>query len=142
MFSWGQYCIFLVCIGTLVKTNISKHYLINFLNDVSSRALRACLGLAEVYDGNSNKKKSDLIEMIVYECMNGKLKSKVLDEISVKRAYTILRENNINIKSLPGYGNMRLRKKDIKPYVEIKVMEKQQLIYHQSRYIVLFIIYI
>ena len=58
--------------------------------------------------------------MIVYGCMNGKLKNKVLDEISVKRAYTILRENNINIKSLPGYGNMRLRKKDIKPYVENK----------------------
>ena len=66
------------------------------------------------------RKKGDLIEMIVYGCMNGKLKNKVLDEISVKRAYTILRENNINIKSLPGYGNMRLRKKDIKPSVENK----------------------
>ena len=92
----------------------------NFLNGVSSRTLRAYLGLAEVYDGNANKKKSDLIEMIVYGCMNGKLKNKVVDEISVKRAYTILRENNINIKSLPGYGNMRLRKKDIRPQVENK----------------------
>ena len=110
----------LVCIGILVKSNISKLCLIKFLNDVSSRALRAYLGLAEVYDGNANKKKSDLIEMIVYGCMNGKLKNKVVDEISVKRAYTILRENNINIKSLPGYGNMGLRKKDIKPYVENK----------------------
>ena len=110
----------LACIGILVKSNISKQYLINFLNRVSSSALRAYLGLAEVYDGNANKKKSDLIEMIVYGCMNGKLKNKVVDEISVKRAYTILRENNINIKSLPGYGNMRLRKKDIKPYVENK----------------------
>ena len=62
--------------------------------------------------------------MIVYGCMNGKLKNKVVDEISVKRAYTILRENNINIKSLPGYGNMGLRKKDIKPYVENKSNEK------------------
>ena len=52
--------------------------------------------------------------------MNGKLKNKVVDEISVKRAYTILRENNINLKSLPGYGNIKLRKKDIKPYVENK----------------------
>ena len=47
----------LVCIGLLVKSNISNHCLINFLNDVSSRALRAYLGLAEVYDGNANKKK-------------------------------------------------------------------------------------
>ena len=52
--------------------------------------------------------------------MNGKLKNKKVDEISVKRAYTILRENNINLKSLPGYGNIGLRKKDIKPYVENK----------------------
>ena len=87
---------------------------------VSSRILRAYLGLAEVYDGNANKKKSDLIEMIVYGCMNGKLKNKVVDEISVKNAYTILLENNINVKSLPGYGNMGLRRKDIKSYVENK----------------------
>ena len=110
----------LVCIGILVKSNISKLCLINFLNDESSRTLRAYLGLAEVNDGNANKKKSDLTEMIVYGCMNGKLKTKVVDEISVKIAYTILRENNINIKTLPERGNMRLRKKDIKPYVEYK----------------------
>ena len=58
--------------------------------------------------------------MIVYGCMNGKLKNKLVDEISVKKAYTILRENNVTIKSLPRYGNMGLRKKDIKPYVENK----------------------
>ena len=110
----------LVCIGILVKSNISRHCLINFLNNVSSSALRSYLGLAGVDDGNANKKKGDLIEIIVYGCMNGKLKNKVVDEISVKRAYTILRENNINFKSLPGYGNIGLRKKDIKPYVENK----------------------
>ena len=110
----------LVCIGILVKSNISRQCLINFLNKVSSNPLRAYLGLAEVYDGNANKKKSDLIEMIVYGCMNVELKNKVVKEISVKSAYTILIENNINIKSLPGYGNMGLRKKDIKPYVENK----------------------
>ena len=114
----------LVCIGILVKSNISKLCLINFLNQVSSSALRKYLGAAEVYDGNANKKKSDLIEMIIYGCMNGKLKNKIVDEISVKNAHTILRENNINLKSLPGYGNMGLRKKDIKPYVENKSNEK------------------
>ena len=110
----------LVCTGILVKSNISKLCLINFLNQVSSSALRKYLGAAKVYDGNANKKKSDLIEMIVYGCMNGKLKNKVVDEISVKKAYAILRENNVTVKSLPGYGNMGLRKKDIKPYVENK----------------------
>ena len=110
----------LVCIGVLVKSNISKLCLITFLNDVSSRALRAYLGLAEVYDGNANKKKSDLIEMMVYGFMNGKLKNKVVDEISVKNANTILLENNIKVKSLPEYGNIGLKKKDIKPYIENK----------------------
>ena len=114
----------LAWIGILVKSNISKKCLMNFLNGVSSRTLRAYLELAEVYDGNANKKKSDLIEMIIYGCMNGKLKNKIVDEISVKNAHTILRENNINLKSLPGYGNMGLRKKDIKPYVENKSNEK------------------
>ena len=114
----------LVCTGILVKSNISKLCLINFLNQVSSSALRKYLGAAKVYDGNANKKKSDLIEMIVYGCMNGKLKNKVVDEISVKKAYAILRENNVTVKSLPGYGNMGLRKKDIKPYVENKSVSK------------------
>ena len=89
----------LACIGILVKSNISRQCLIIFLNGISSRALRAYLGLPEVYDGNAIKKKRDLIEMIVYGCINGNIKNKVVDEISVKRAYTILRENNINIKS-------------------------------------------
>ena len=61
----------LVCIGILVKSNISRHCLINFLNEVSSRALRNYLGAAEVYDGNANKKQSHLIDMIVYGCTNG-----------------------------------------------------------------------
>ena len=65
-------------------------------------------------------KKSDLTEMIVYGCMNGKLKNKIVEDISFKRALTALKEHNITIKSLHGNGNMGLRKKDIKPYVENK----------------------
>ena len=114
----------LVCIGILVKSNISKLCLINFLNQVSSSALRKYLGAAEVYDGNANKKKSDLIEMIVYGCMNGKLKNKIVEDISFKRALAILKEHNITIKSLPANGNMGLRKKDIKAYVVNKSNEK------------------
>ena len=66
------------------------------------------------------RKKSDLIEIIVYGCMNGKLKNKIVEDISFNRAVTVLREHKISIKSLPGYGNMGLRKKDIKPYAENK----------------------
>ena len=108
----------LVWTGILVKATTSKLCLTNFLNEVSSSALRKYLGVAEVYDGNANRKKSDLIEMIVYGCMNGKLKNKIVEDISLKSALTILKEHNITIKSLPWYGNKRLRKKDINPYVE------------------------
>ena len=108
----------LVCIGILIKSNISKYCLIKFLSEVSSSALRKYLGAAEVYDGNANKKKSDLRKMKVYGCMNRKLKNKIVEDISLNRA--IKREHKISIKSLPGNSNMRLRKKDIKPYVENK----------------------
>ena len=70
------------------------------------------------YDGNSNKKKSDMIEMIIYRWINGKLKNKRIEDISINKAHNILKEKDISIKSLPGYGNLGLREKDIKPYVE------------------------
>ena len=62
--------------------------------------------------------------MIVYRCINGKLKNKVVEDISHNRALTILFEYRISIKTPPGRGNMGLRKKDIKPYVENKNNEK------------------
>ena len=107
-----------VCISILVKSNISRQRLINFLNKVSSQSLRYYLKLANIYDGNSNKKKSDLIEMIMYGCMNGRLKNKITEDISIDKAHSILKEKDINIKSLPAYGNLGLKKEDIKPDVE------------------------
>ena len=64
-----------LCISTLVKSNIPENSLINLLNEVIIQSLKNYLRLANVYDGNANKKKSDLIEMIIYGCMNGKLKN-------------------------------------------------------------------
>ena len=52
------------------------------------------------------------------DAWNGKLKNKIVEDISLKSVLTILKEHNITIKSLPGYGGMSLSKKDIKPYVE------------------------
>ena len=88
------------------------------LNEVLTKSLRDYLKLANIYDGNSNKKKSDLIEMIIYGCINGKLNNKNIDDISTNKAHSILKENDAVIKSLPGYGNISKRKKDIKPYIE------------------------
>ena len=66
----------LVAISILVKSNISRQCLINFLMNVSSQSLRAYLKLANIYDGNCNKKKTDLSEMIVYGCITNKLNIK------------------------------------------------------------------
>ena len=57
------------------------------------------------------KKKTDPIEMIVYGYMNGKLRKVKVEDISINKAHKILSDKNINIKSLPGYGNLGLRKK-------------------------------
>ena len=55
--------------------------------------------------------------MIVYGCMINKISKEPIKDISSNRFNTILKEKNIFIKSLPGYGNSGLRKRDIKPYV-------------------------
>ena len=107
-----------VCISILVKSKLPKNCLINHLNEVSSQSLRSYLRLSNIYDGNSNKKKSDLIEMIIYGFMNGKLKTTCFDDTSNNKVSTVLKEKDISIKSLPGCGNLRIKKRDIKPYVE------------------------
>ena len=116
----------LVAISILVKSNISRQCLINFLLDVSSKSLRSYLRLANIYDGNCNKKKTDLIEMIVYGCITNKLNKNRIEDISLNKACLISKEKDISIKSLPGYGNFGLRKKDIKPYddkMSVKIKE-------------------
>ena len=55
----------LACISILVKSKLSKNCLINHLNEILSQSLRSYFRLANIYDGNCNKKKNDLIEMII-----------------------------------------------------------------------------
>ena len=54
-----------VCISTLIKSKLDMNCVINHLNEVSSQSLRSYLRLANIYDFNSNKGKSDLVEMII-----------------------------------------------------------------------------
>ena len=107
-------------ISILVKSNLPKNCLVSFLNDASSQSLRSYLRLPNVYDGNANKKKSFLIKMIVCGCMNYKLKNSTIDQMSINKSRSILKEKNISTKSLPGYGNLGLKKREIKPYDENK----------------------
>ena len=97
-------------ISTLVKSNIEKKCLINFLINVSTKALRDYLECANIYKATSPKKKTNLIEMIIYGCITKKLNKKDLEDISIKQANQVLSKKNIKVKSLPGYENIGLKK--------------------------------
>ena len=105
-----------VAISTLIKSNISQRCLVNILMNISTPALRDYLKLANIYRGNWSKRKTNLVEMIVYGCITNKLDKNKIEDISVKQANKILKEKEIILKSLPRYGNERLKKKDIKPF--------------------------
>ena len=109
-----------VAISTLIKSNIGEKCLINILMNMSTQALRDYWECANIYKGNASKKKTDLVEMIVYGCITDKLNKKVLEDISTKQANQILNKSKIIVKSLPGYGNAELKKKDIKPSITEK----------------------
>ena len=50
--------------------------------------------------------------------MNGKLRNKQIHDISNRQVSMIMKEKDVSIKSLPGYGNIGLKKKDLKSYEE------------------------
>ena len=76
----------LVGISTLVKSNVGEKCLVNILMYSSTVALRNYLKLANIYRTNSSKKKTELVEMIVYGCITDKLNKKEIEDISVKEA--------------------------------------------------------
>ena len=108
-----------VAISTLMKNNIGEKCLINILMNISAQELRDYLECANIYKGTSSKKKTDLIEMILYEYITDKLHKKVIEDMSTKQDNQILNKNKI-VKSLPGYGNAELKKNELKPYVKEK----------------------
>ena len=59
--------------------------------NMSSQSLRSHLRLANIYDGNSNKKETDLIEMIVYGCIINKLNKEPIKDISIYKAMSTLK---------------------------------------------------
>ena len=102
--------------STLIKSNIGEKCLINYLMNVSTKGLKDCLECASIYKGTSPKKKTDLIEMILYGCMSGTLNK--------KEAKQILNKNSITINSLPGHGKMGLKKKGIKSQIKDKNLSR------------------
>ena len=66
--------------------------------NVLTKALRDYLECANIYKGTSPKKKTNLIELIIYGCITEKLNKKDLENISRKQANQILNKNNIKVK--------------------------------------------
>ena len=63
-------------ISILIKSNIEEKCLINFLMNVSTKGLKDYLECTSIYKDTSPKKKTDLIEMIVYGCMTETINKK------------------------------------------------------------------
>ena len=53
--------------------------------------------------------------MIVYGCITNKLNKNEIKDISPNETSNILKEYEIILKSLPGYGNVELKREDMKP---------------------------
>ena len=62
-----------VAIASLVKSNLGEQCLINILMNFSSEALTDYLECAKIHCGKSSKKKTDLVKMIVYGHITGKI---------------------------------------------------------------------
>ena len=60
-------------ISTLVKTNMGEKCILNFLMNVSKKALRNYLQCTSIYKETSPKKKTGLIEMTLCGCITEKL---------------------------------------------------------------------
>ena len=82
----------LVAISTLVKSNIGERCLVNILMNISTIALSDYLKLTNIYRCNSSKKKTNLVEMIVYGYITNKLDKNKIEDISKKDANEILKK--------------------------------------------------
>ena len=71
-----------VVISKLIKSNMGEKCIINVLINVSAQALRDHSECANIYKGNSSKKKIDLIDINVYGRITEKLSKKGIEDIN------------------------------------------------------------
>ena len=62
-----------VSIASLVKSNLGEWCLINILMNISTSAFSDYLECAKIYKGASSKKKTNLVELIVYGHITNKV---------------------------------------------------------------------
>ena len=100
-------------IEILVKSNLGERCLINIRMNISTNALSDYLECAKIYKGASLKKNTNLVEMIVYGHITNKINKMNLVDISKTERNQILKQNEINARSLPGHGNIARKRKEI-----------------------------
>ena len=103
-----------VSIALLVKSNLGEQCLIYILMNISTKALVGYLECAKIYKGTSSKKKTDLVEMIVYGHITNKINKMTHVDISKEERNRILKQNEINVRPLVGYDNIVRKRKEIK----------------------------
>lgn len=74
-----------VSIATLVTSNLGERCLIKILMNISSESLRYYLESLKIYKGISSKKKTDLVELIVYGCITDKINKLGLQILQKKK---------------------------------------------------------
>ena len=74
-----------VSIASLVKSNLGERCLINILMNISTNALSDYLECAKIYKGASSKKKTNLVELIVYGHITNKVNKINLVDIKTER---------------------------------------------------------
>ena len=106
-----------IAISILVRSNLGERCLINALMNVKGQALENYLDMANIYSGKSTKKKTHLVEMVIYGCITNTIVKANIKDIPTKELNRLLKEHKILVKSLPGHGNKGLKKKGIQPIV-------------------------
>ena len=87
-----------VGISTLARSNIGEKCLINILINISTQALKDYLKCSNIYKGNASKKKTNLVEMIVYGSITDVLNKNGIEDISAIQANQILNIKGIMVK--------------------------------------------
>ena len=70
----------------------------NFSNECIKPSIERLFKISKYLQGRCNKKKTDLLEMIIYGCITNKLNKKGIEDISANHATKILKRNVMSIK--------------------------------------------
>ena len=66
-------------------------------NEYINSTIKDYLRLANIYESKSSKKKTNLVEMIIYGCITNKLNKNDIEDISIKETNKISNENDTKI---------------------------------------------